>query len=100
MATERSNPLILRRVAAYTLRLARVAWTQAIAKPDEKHLREAFRSCVLASKALRSAAGAIPREARRMRAEADRLDDAAEKMKARLVRVVEGTGKREGSPPA
>jgi hypothetical protein len=91
MASERSNPLILRRVAAHTLRLARAAWKGAIAEPDEKHTREAFRSCVLASKALRSAARATPKEeARRMLSEAKRLDAAAEEMKARLVRVVEG----------
>lgn len=90
MASERSNPLILRRVALETLRRARAAWKRARAAPDEKHTREAFRSCVLASKALRRAAAAIPREARHMLAEADRLDVAAKAMRDRLVRIVEG----------
>lgn len=85
-----SHALILRRVALETLRRARAAWKTAHATPDEKHTREAFRSCILASRALRSAAKANPKEARRMLAEAKHIDTAAETMKDRLVHIIEG----------
>ncbi len=89
MTGSQEHAAILRAVASRAVREARTAWKKAHDTPDEKHTREAFRSCVLAARVLRKTAEVMPREARQMRAEAKRLDAAADELKTRLVHIVE-----------
>jgi hypothetical protein len=85
-----AHAAILRRVASTAIDDARAAWRKARASPNEKRIRAAFRSCVFAARALRRAAGVLPHDAPQMIEEAKKLDSAAEELKARLVRIVEG----------
>lgn len=75
---------------------AREAWKEARAHPDEKRTRAAFRLCVLAARIIHRAADTLPSGAerrRRMTADAARIEVAANDLKARLARIVEGVPK-------
>lgn len=90
MLSEQAHAAVLRRVATTAIADARAAWRRAREHPDEKHTREAFRLCVFAARSLRTAAHVLPRDRRAMLAEAKKLEAAADDLKARLVRIVEG----------
>jgi hypothetical protein len=79
---------ILLMVAAKTRAEARKEWRQARAHPNEKTLRSAFRTCVLASRCSHRAAKAWAHDApiaHRLIADAKKLDVAAAEFKDRLI---------------
>lgn len=89
----RAHAAILVRVATRTVAEAREAWRTTRKSSDEKHLRAAFRACVLAARSTRRASEALTHDAaaaHRLLAEAKRLDTAANELKARLAHAVVG----------
>lgn len=87
---KRRHAEILCRVAARALGDARKAWRKARATPGEKHTRMAFRTCVFAARALRSAAEVVAQlEAEQMIAVAVSLDAAADELKIKLAHIIE-----------
>lgn len=89
MISADAHAAILRKVASTAVDDARAAWKMARTSPTETHVRAAFRACVFADRALRSAADALPDEAAQMLEEADRIGAAADKLKGQMVRIVE-----------
>jgi hypothetical protein len=84
----------MQRAAATATLDARAAWKMAGSSPDETNVRAAFRQCVLAARIVRRAADAEPTdddERRRMIEGAERIETAADDLKARLARIVEGS---------
>ena len=81
---QKPSPAIVRRVSVLAVRAARLAWTKAHESPSEATLRHAYRSCVLASRALRKAAAVTPRDAKEILEQAERIDVTAEELKASL----------------
>lgn len=69
---------------------ARAAWKEARATPDETHIREAFRRCVLAARIVRRVAATLPPGdgQRRMIDEAERIAVTAAGLRTRLARIV------------
>lgn len=90
MISPHAHAAILRKVAHTAVEDARAAWKLARKRPNEKRTRAAFRSCVFAARALRRSADTLPRDREQMIEEAERLDAAAEELKAKLVRLVVG----------
>lgn len=89
MPSTEADAAILRRVALTALDDSRTAWREAHKHPTVANVRAAFRACVLAARALRRASLALPNEAQQMFEEADKVDDAAAELKARLIRMNE-----------
>jgi hypothetical protein len=90
---------VLLRVAARAIAEARSAWKRAHGSSDATTLRAAFRACVLAARAARTAAQAYAHDAHephRLMVEAQKLDAAAEDLKARLVETVVATDAARG----
>lgn len=88
MKFDEKHAAILLRVANKTLNEARLAWTKI--RGDEKSLEQAYRSAVLASRCARKAAEAWAHDkptARRLLADAKKIESAAEGLKTRLVAV-------------
>lgn len=84
-----TNPWVLRSAAARALEDARKAWREAASSPSDVTVRDAMRSCLVAGRLLRRAAGAVPGEAASMREAARRLDVAAAELRDELVKILE-----------
>lgn len=85
-----ASAIVLRRVAVVALDDARTRWTAANKDPSVRRVRAAFRSCVLAARALREAAAVLPLEAEQMIEAAKRIEAASKELNAKLARIVEG----------
>lgn len=89
--TDSPNAEIERRAAAMATLDARAAWKAARVTPDEERTRAAFRQCVLAARLVRRAADTLPDgdERDQMIRDAERIEPAADDLKARLAHIIE-----------